>query len=96
MDYKIYLFFSGRLLRRGLILPIVLEDECLHFLKQAWPGDVLRRFGTCVKSVVETWKRDNHDSFSFNQEFVEWIAWFVTEAAADDLDDNLDNFPELM
>jgi len=93
-------FLLGRLLRKGLILPIVLEDECLHFLKQTWPAEILQRFGSCVKSVVETWKREHSPqdpcSQGFNQEFVEWIAWFVGEAAADELEDNLDSFPELM
>ena len=72
--------------------------------KQTWPPETLKRFGACVKNVVETWKREQHgssaageeESCGFNQEFIEWIAWFVTEAAADELDDNLDNFPELM
>jgi len=97
-------YLLGRLLRHGVILPIVLEDECLQFLKQTWPPEVLQRFGSCIKGVVDTYKRElattcgggGGVSQDFNQEFLEWIAWFVAEAAADELEDNLDNFPELM
>lgn len=101
--------FMGRLLQSGLLLPIVLEDQCLVILKKEWPQDQLRRLGSCLKGVIESWKRknpvpptagggaSNTDLLNFTEEFLDWFAWiFSNMACDDDLEvDSLDSFPEL-
>lgn len=92
--------FLGRLLKSSLILPIGLEDQCLVILKKEWPEDLLRRLGSCLKGVIDSWKKQGHarqreDLLNFTQEFLDWFAWLLTSLNEDDLEDNLDNFPEL-
>lgn len=94
--------FMGRLLKGSLFLPIALEDQCLSVLKREWPTDLLRRLGSCLKGIIESWKitvgtsTSDEDLFNFTQEFLDWFAWIFANMACDELDDNLDNFPALM
>ena len=92
----------GRLLKSGLILPINLEEQCLIVLKKDWPEDTLRRLGSCLNGVIDSWRKTNiktnHDSadlLNFTDEFLEWFAWIFSNMANGDLDDSLENFPEL-
>ena len=87
-------YLIGRLLKHRLILPIVLEDECLQFMKHQWEPEVLQRFGSCLTGITDSYKRESGESF--NQEFLDWIAWFIGQVATDELENNLENFPLLM
>lgn len=87
--------FVGRLLMGGLLLPIGLEDQCLSLVAKEWPDDLLRRLGSCITGVIDSWKK-NQKSTNYqdlDQDFVtEFIGWIC---AYNDIDDNLENFPEL-
>ncbi len=94
--------FMGRLLASGLMLPICLEEQCLVILKKEWPNDLLRRLGSCLNGVIDSWQkkgmqRSREDLLNFTEEFLSWFAWLMSEIGGGDdgLDDSLENFPEL-
>ena len=49
--------FIGRLLKKKLLLPLVLEEQLLSVLKEEWPSDMLKRFASCLQGVVDSWRR---------------------------------------
>ena len=93
--------FVGRMLTSSILFPILLEEQCLRLLKanqNDLSEDISRRFGSCLKGVIDSWNRQsfqkNQDLTNFTGEFLEWFAWFFTNLN-DDFDDSLENFPEL-
>ena len=93
--------FVGRMLTSFILYPIGLEEQCLCLLKtnqNDLSEDISRRLGSCLKGVIDSWKRQsfhqNQDLSDFTGEFLEWFAWFFS-TINDEFDDSLENFPEL-
>lgn len=90
----------GRLLKSGLLLPIGLEDQILPLLKKDWPENLLKRLGSCLQGVIDSWKkegipRSQEELKNFTPEFLDWFAWFLMNNEENGLEDSLENFPEL-
>ena len=51
--------FIGRMLGYGIMLPIGLESQCFQIAKEDWPRDLLKRLGSCLTGVMESWKKRN-------------------------------------
>ncbi|XP_049792944.1 codanin-1 [Schistocerca nitens] len=51
------------LLREQLMTPEQLEDQCVALLRNSWPQVTLDRFSTCIKHVIETYRKENKDKY---------------------------------
>src|SRR5437870_109958 len=69
-----YEVFLCRALILGLISPSRLEEVVLPILKQELPEDLLRRFASCLKSVVDTYRKEKPNSY-YDEEFLEILDW---------------------
>ena len=87
--------FLGRLIRCGLMPPLVFEGGCVQLLRMEWSPNILQRLGSCFKGVADSLIKQNLSDCEFNQDFIDWMAWFLIEVSQDELSDNLENFPEL-
>ena len=104
MTWDKFEHFVGRLLSSSLLHPYVLEYQCMNLLKRGQEElseDTSKRLGSCLKGVIDSWKRQNlqrnQENFpDFGEQFLEWFAWlFETINMVDEFDDSLENFPEL-
>eukprot|EP00095_Tigriopus_kingsejongensis_P002251 maker-scaffold478_size161223-snap-gene-0.25 protein:Tk02251 transcript:maker-scaffold478_size161223-snap-gene-0.25-mRNA-1 annotation:"PREDICTED: codanin-1" len=71
--------FLNRLLKAGLVAPLVLEDQCMQLLRSEWPEELLKKFASCMKSVVETYKLENQNRDDEEGDFsdlLDWMLWF--------------------
>ena len=89
--------FLGRLLKHKLVLPLVLEEQCLNIVKEEWPCDMLKRFASYLQGAIDSWRRSPGETKDFPL-ILDWLVWFVQEPdefGSDNDLDNLENFPEL-
>ena len=90
-------FFTGRLLSSGLLLPKVLELQCLELLRKELDDDTLRRFGTLLRSVIDSWQKSPIDKstnelMDFTEELLDWLPYIFSNMN-NQFDD--DDFPLL-
>ena len=87
-------FFTGRLLCSGLLLPKVLELQCLELLRKELPNDALRRFGMFLRSVVDSWRKtpiEKSELMDFTEELLDWLPYIFSNMNSE-YDDNFPVF----
>ena len=87
-------YFTGRLLRSGLLLPKVLQDQCLELLRKELPDDALKRFGMFLRSVVDSWQKTPHEKsefMDFTDELLDWFPYIFSNINSE-YDDNFPMF----
>ncbi|TRY70177.1 hypothetical protein TCAL_02788 [Tigriopus californicus] len=85
--------FLMRLLKSGLVVPMVLETQCLQLLRVQWPVDFVKSFASCMKSVMESWSKTQYGATKDNSfgELADWMVWFWQDLG----DSYLDEYPSL-
>ncbi|KAI1289498.1 hypothetical protein HDE_08619 [Halotydeus destructor] len=63
------------------IKPEQIEAEVLQALKAEYPENTLNSFASCLKSVVDSFKRKDKYKDEQFVEILDWLAWFCSEEA---------------
>ncbi len=87
-----------RLCKAELILPLVLEDQCLALTRMEWPQSVLERLASCLQGVVDSWKKHvSAGGFTEQEEefpqLIDWLIWFWSSPEGGDNFE--EDFPDL-
>lgn len=85
--------FLIRLLKSGLVVPMVLETQCLQLLRVQWPVEFVKSFASCMKSVMESWSKAQTGATKDNNfgELADWMVWFWQDLG----DSYLEEYPSL-
>lgn len=75
-----YEIFLTRALILGVLSPSSLEDAVLPLLKNDMSNDLLNYFASCLKSVVESYKKNKSSSYTEAEflDILDWVAWFCS------------------
>ena len=96
--------FIGRLLKYHLIFMFHLRDQCLDLMQtnstflEEYPTHLKKQFGSCLKGVYETWKRNNKHNDEDDDEFwTDWLSWVICSIDDDDIENDFNyiDFPDL-
>jgi hypothetical protein len=73
-----YEVFLTQALLLQVLSPSSLEDAVLPLLKEDLPEEVMLNFASCLKSVIESYKKKNNNGSVQDTEFLdilEWVSW---------------------
>lgn len=73
----------GRLLAAGVVPTIAFEAQTMQLLRQQWPREILNPLASCLRGVLESWRRTSGKSDSEFYDLVEWVAWFFSSLEED-------------
>ena len=91
--------FIGRLLKHHLMFMFHLRDQCLDLMQtnstflEGYPPHLKKRFGSCLKGVYDTWKKNNKQN-DVDDDWTDWLGWIFC-SIDDENDFNNIDFPEL-
>ena len=96
--------FIGRLLKHLWKNMAHLHDQCLALMQpnstflEEYPPHLKKRFGSCLKGVYETWKKNNKHNYEDDDDafWTDWFGWAIC-SIDDDIENDFNNidFPEL-
>ena len=91
--------FIGRLLKHHLIFMDPIQKQCLDLMQtnstflEEYPPHLKKRFGSCLKGVYDTWKKNNKQN-DVDDDWTDWLGWIFC-SIDDENDFNNVDFPEL-